>query len=163
MANLPMVVLVALLKDLSQKQVCKEFIKIKYLQLHRYLNSVTRTCKAFQFSLFQKMKWYKSNIIFLSTCSAKTIPGTRSMHHIVPTSPMKIGAKRLTCDTDFSIVHDFSDALLPQMPECIVQPNCYVAYAYDSSWYLGIVEKVNCEEGDVTVRFMHPHGPSPSC
>lgn len=41
-------------------------------------------------------------------------------------------------------------------------PSRYVASKYDDLWYFGIITEVNTEEGDVTVQFMHPSGPSPS-
>lgn len=40
--------------------------------------------------------------------------------------------------------------------------SCYVTCMYDSLWYVGFIEKVNSGEGDTTIRFMHPHEPSPS-
>ena len=42
-------------------------------------------------------------------------------------------------------------------------PGCFIACVYDSLWYFGMVSEVNAEEEeDVTVKFLHPHGPSPS-
>ena len=35
----------------------------------------------------------------------------------------------------------------------------YVACIYDKDWYIGTIEEVCDEEGDVKVNFMHPKGP----
>ena len=32
---------------------------------------------------------------------------------------------------------------------------------YDSCWWIGMVCKIFKEEGDVSIKFMAPHGPSP--
>ena len=82
------------------------------------------------------------------------------MHQFIP-SPTQIGAKHFSSDTDFSIIYDFSLSV-PLMSDYSVDPNCYIACIYDSSWYVGLVEKVNNEKKDATVRFMHPSGPFPS-
>ena len=78
------------------------------------------------------------------------------MHQFIPLSPTQIGAKCLSSDTDFSIIYDFSLSV-PLMSEYSVDPNCYIACINDYSWYVGLVEKVNNEEKNATVR-----GPSPS-
>ena len=31
---------------------------------------------------------------------------------------------------------------------------------YDNNWWIGLVQSVNFEEGDVEINFMHPHGPT---
>ena len=38
-----------------------------------------------------------------------------------------------------------------------------MACVYDSYWYIGFVEAVNTDEGDITIKFMHPHGPITFC
>ena len=36
-------------------------------------------------------------------------------------------------------------------------------HAYiDSKWYVGFISEIHINEGDATIKFMHPHGPSPS-
>ncbi|GBL74793.1 hypothetical protein AVEN_243649-1 [Araneus ventricosus] len=36
----------------------------------------------------------------------------------------------------------------------------YVACVYEESWWIELVSELNKEEGDYTIAFMHPHGPS---
>ena len=31
---------------------------------------------------------------------------------------------------------------------------------YDSYWWIGVVQLVDFDQGDVQVKFMHPHGPN---
>ena len=38
----------------------------------------------------------------------------------------------------------------------------FVAAMYDKKWYIGIVENVDQDNKDALIKFMHPHGPSPS-
>ena len=35
----------------------------------------------------------------------------------------------------------------------------YVACMYDKDWYIGVIQEVCEEEGDIKVSFMHPKGP----
>lgn len=91
---------------------------------------------------------------------AKTLPGTRSMHHFTPLPNFRIGAKRLSSDEQYSIVSGIS--VINFQDELQLHANCYIACVYDFFWYVGFVEKINYDEGDVLVRFMHPHGPAPS-
>ena len=79
------------------------------------------------------------------------------MHDFILLSPTQIEAKRLSSDNDFSIIYDFSLSV-PLMSEYSVDLDCYIACIYASSWYVGLVEEVNNEEKDATVRFMHPSG-----
>jgi len=36
----------------------------------------------------------------------------------------------------------------------------YVACVYEAEWWVGIILKVDKDQGDVRINFMHPHGPS---
>jgi hypothetical protein len=38
----------------------------------------------------------------------------------------------------------------------------YIACIYDDRWFFGLVLSKHEEEGDVKVKFLHPHGPAPS-
>ena len=40
--------------------------------------------------------------------------------------------------------------------------NGYVTVMYEDNWWLGYVLDKNFNSGEVTVKFLHPHGPSPS-
>lgn len=36
----------------------------------------------------------------------------------------------------------------------------FIACQYDSFWWIGLVKEINHEQGDILVKFMHPHEPS---
>jgi hypothetical protein len=38
----------------------------------------------------------------------------------------------------------------------------YVSCMYDNIWWIGLVQEIDIDEGDMHVKFMHPHGPSSS-
>ncbi|GBM36399.1 hypothetical protein AVEN_234790-1 [Araneus ventricosus] len=38
--------------------------------------------------------------------------------------------------------------------------NKYVACVYEGNWWIELGSELNKEEGDHTIAFMHPHGPS---
>ena len=38
----------------------------------------------------------------------------------------------------------------------------HVSCLYEGKWWIGVVTEVNHEEDDVSVKFMHPHGPARS-
>lgn len=85
------------------------------------------------------------------------IPGTRSYHQFTPISKNKIGAKRCSSDTNFECIHDFDKSYVEEVSVSIAS---YAAVVYDEYWWVGLVLEKNDEEGDVTMKFMHPKGPS---
>lgn len=86
-----------------------------------------------------------------------TVPGSRSSHHFAPLSTSNIGHKLTSEDESYTDNHDFN---LPSILEISdISPMQYVTCVYNSFWWIGIVNEINAEEGDVTVKFMHPHGP----
>ena len=38
----------------------------------------------------------------------------------------------------------------------------FITCVYDSFWWVGMVEDINPEQGDMEVTFLHPHGPRKS-
>ena len=86
-----------------------------------------------------------------------TVPGTRTSHHFVPLSASQIGHKLSSEDVSYIDIHDFHLTSNFQISD--IAPMHYITCIYNSLWWVGIVTEVNAEEGDVTVKFMHPHGP----
>ena len=43
-----------------------------------------------------------------------------------------------------------------------VQVNDFVACRYDERWWIGIVDKINEDERDAAINFLHPPGPANS-
>ena len=88
---------------------------------------------------------------------AKTVPGTTSTHHFIPQSASQIGHK--LCSEDGL----FADILHIKIPARAdvgdSAPLSYISCVYNSLWWVGLVNKVDEEPGDLDVQFMHPHGP----
>ena len=86
-----------------------------------------------------------------------TVPGTRSSHHFIPLSSSKIGHKLCSEDESFVDVHDFN---IPSPVDIgSITPSSYVTCSYNSFWWVGLINNIDMEMGDVHVDFMHPHGP----
>ena len=65
---------------------------------------------------------------------------------------------KLFSEDDFYIdTHDFDLPTIPGLSE--ITPSTYVTYIYDSFWWVGLVRKMEKEQGDAEIDFMHPHGP----
>ena len=84
------------------------------------------------------------------------MPGTRSFHQFIPLNTTVIGAKRYSRQVDFTMTFDFSKQ---RRAKSYLNIGDYVACIYDHDWYIGIVEMVCEEEGDLQIKFLHPKGP----
>ena len=83
-----------------------------------------------------------------------TVVGTRSSHHFVPLSTLRIGHKLCSEGELLIDTHDFD---LPTILDASdISPMQYVTCIHDSAWWVGMVKTV--ERGEVTVKFMHPRG-----
>ena len=79
------------------------------------------------------------------------IPGTRSYHHFEPITESTIGYKRTSDDTEFAGVHNFSG-----IPSSNINFKLYdyVAYEYDSFWWIGVIEEITDGNLEVKVKFI---------
>ena len=91
---------------------------------------------------------------------AKTIPGTRSFHQIVPLPQNVIGAKRVSEDREFVLTFSFtaSPTDIPHTRD--LKPGSFVVSVYDNNKWLGVVCQIDKENRDVQIKFMHPHFPA---
>ena len=96
----------------------------------------------------------------------KELPGTRSCHQFIPLNTTLIGAKRYSEQVDFTMTFDFSKQrkninynITDHNVVSYLKIGDYVACIYDHDWYIGTVEIVCEEEGDLQIRFLHPKGP----
>ena len=87
----------------------------------------------------------------------RTIPGTRSSHHFIPTSTSSISHYLTSEDTKAAASFNFDST--PQPIEVNPTVSSYVTCVYDTFWWVGLVEQVNDEHRDCEVKFLHPHGP----
>ena len=49
--------------------------------------------------------------------------------------------------------------IFPQLSNCVISDQWYMACLYNSFWWVGLVTQVDVEQGDVKVQLMFPHGP----
>lgn len=96
--------------------------------------------------------------------NVQTLPGTRSFHNYLPIDDIgTVEARRISSDETAAIVFNlFNTQQIYLVKLEDLTPGCFIGCTYDSLWYFGMVREVNIEEQDVTVQFLHPHGPSPS-
>ncbi|GBN71476.1 hypothetical protein AVEN_173498-1 [Araneus ventricosus] len=91
----------------------------------------------------------------------QTLPGTRLFHNFQPIDDLgMIEARRISRDETPALTFNLlkHQTLLVKMKD--LYPGCFVGCIYDNLWYFGMVSEVNAEEEDVTVKFLHPNGPS---
>lgn len=128
---------------------------------------------------YQLFIWCKANIlstefIFVSSqdhqeeetlleerfLAAKSIPGTQKFHTFLPESDNEILAKVFSFSNES---HRFSlsgkDIKQTLTFEHI---NGYVTCIYEDQWWLGLVLCKDSATGTVTLKFLHPAGPTPS-
>ena len=88
------------------------------------------------------------------------MPGTRSYHQFIPISETLIGAKRISEQDDFTSIYEFAGGKTNynENSGSTYLIGDYIACIYDLDWYIGRVESVCEEEGDMNIRFMHPKG-----
>ena len=89
---------------------------------------------------------------------SKTIPGTGSSHHFVPISCNKT-AHDLTCEDREFLQFDFDKSLTEEIDIKNIKCFLCVSCIYDTFWWFGVVTEVNVREGDLKIKFLHPHGP----
>ncbi|GBM70365.1 hypothetical protein AVEN_129679-1 [Araneus ventricosus] len=120
--------------------------------------------------LFSKISFFFLSELEIQNCrnklerfsKGKTIKGTRSFHFFSPSSTEEITAKRKSLDLEICIQWNLikgaeSSAILQHLEPSL---HNYVACVYEENWWIGQVSELNKEEGDYTIAFMHPHGPS---
>ena len=94
---------------------------------------------------------------------AKTLSGTRSYHHYKPLSTRSIGFKRTSEDESFLAMDIVTGVIETTHKQILVNDltlHTFVACRYDSFWWIGVINKIDKEQNDVKIQFMHPHGPS---
>ena len=97
----------------------------------------------------------------------KTVPGTRSFHHFIPTTTTPISYKCTSednkCVGTFNIVKGTLEKdSTNDIEHPVVKLMDFVACKYDSFWWVGLIGEVVEVNKDVKVVFLHPHGPGKS-
>ena len=92
----------------------------------------------------------------------RTLPGTRSFHHFVPQSNSKISYKITSNDDFFSGSFNFFNDNSFQLEMKMITIGRFVSCVYDTFWWIGMVEYIDETDGDLSIKFFHPYGPSKS-
>ncbi len=89
---------------------------------------------------------------------AQTIPGTRKVHSFVPISKDRLRTRFFSSSTTSKEKRvASSESELP-----LKQISGFVTCLYDEKWWIACVLQVDADHDEVTVNFLHPHGPSRS-
>ena len=93
---------------------------------------------------------------------AFTVPGTRSHHCFERSGNTLIGRRTSNGEISISVEYNFLNRTPPALTiNCSdLRPGDYVAYTYDSDWYVGSVMDVDNTEQDIKLNSLHPKGPS---
>ena len=79
-----------------------------------------------------------------------------------PISSSQIETKRINFD-EHSYIFEFVQSVSHEEPAISrVKPGGYIVAAYDNHWYIDFVAKIDLDNGDVQVNFLHPKGPAAS-
>lgn len=71
---------------------------------------------------------------------------------------VNLEAKSISSDKVLNLLYSLRNKLTSLVREENVNPP--YTTQFDNLWYFGIITEVNTEEGDLTVKFLHPVGPS---
>ena len=88
-----------------------------------------------------------------------TLPGTLSFHQFIDLGDNRVGVKRCSTDTNYTIIRNHKKKQDIFQPDTVILGG-YVVVVYDDKWWVGIVTEINLEEVDAEVKFLHPRGPS---
>ena len=83
----------------------------------------------------------------------ETVPGSCSCHQLCPVSVDETGYKQVSDDNDMAGTFTFSKAANPKLSFDKISANEYVGCYYDSNWWTGLVQNVNCDRKDVEINF----------
>ena len=92
---------------------------------------------------------------------AKTIAGTRRQHGFKPLSKSILRAWEFSASSSAREVSVVKDTVREVEVELRAIAG-YVAVEYDGKWWIVYVNEIFRQSNDVSVNFLHPHGPSPS-
>ena len=87
---------------------------------------------------------------------AKTIPGTRSFHKLIPENETQIRAFHISSDIEDQIKYVTGGKKILDICK-YVQEGSYVVCFYEGKKFIGIVESYNSEYDDYIINFMTPN------
>ena len=102
----------------------------------------------------------KQSLLSERLSKAKTIAGTQKLPCFLPLTTRTLQVKEYS--TNSVCRTETVDRLSLCSSVSIKDAKGYVAVIYDSAWWVGYVLKTDPELQEVTVTFLHPHGPNKS-
>lgn len=128
------------------------------LSVDAFFDFCSKKIENIAFGLATKQDYlHEANLLKERLQQAETITGTRKLHQITPISHTEIAVKLFSLDTKSEVkkvVKTKHDQI--KMDDI----HGYVTVMYDGKWWLGYILEKDFDEA--TVKFLHPHGPSPS-
>ena len=99
----------------------------------------------------------ESTILKERFSNAKTIPGTQKLHCFKPLSTNELQVQDYS-SSSVSRIEKITSQNVSQLNFSSVTG--YMVVEYDEHWWIGCVLESNPEKREVTMNFLHPHGPS---
>lgn len=111
----------------------------------------------FQYSTIEQHKEEEEALKF-RTMTARTIPGTQKLHSFVPLNKNHVQVRVFSFSNNSTLesTTNFEGDL--EFTEMVG----FLICRYNGHWWLGCVLDSNEENQTVKMKFLHPHGPSPS-
>ena len=91
---------------------------------------------------------------------AKTIAGTQILHSFVPFNTNSLHVHEYSPSNDAHTEN--VQVIMAHQSINICDAKGYATAIYEDAWWLGYVTGSNLEAQEVTLSFLHPHGPSKS-
>ena len=95
--------------------------------------------------------------------SFERLPVIRSHHCFIPMNNRMLKLLRVSGDDDqLEVSTDQREEVPANVDLNKCEPGKYLCVLYDGFWWVGIIQEVLAEHGDILVSFMHSHGPAKS-
>ena len=124
---------------------------------HQLLEWATNNIPGITFE-YSSLEEHKSEEAFLEERfkQSRTIPGTRKLHSFVPLSKSMVDTKMFSSSSNSKRqrVTVSEDELTPE------EITGFITCVYDKQWWVACVLQMDVDCEEVTVSFLHPHGPS---
>ena len=151
---------VAGMKRLVSRASLQRPMNDQILTVNAFFEFCSKNIKNINFGLETMQDHVKeANLLKERLLKAQTIKGTRKLHQIIPVSHTEVAVKQFSLD-----IRSVSKKVVKYETEPIQIDDVsgYVTVIYENNWWLGYVLEKDFNSGEVTVKYLHPHGPSPS-
>ena len=90
--------------------------------------------------------------------NSRTIPGTRKLHSFIPVSENKVCTRVYSLST----ISKVERVTIQENELALEDVSGFITCLHEEQWWVGCVLHVDEDNREVLVKFLHPHGPSPS-